>query len=130
MGWQYNQTSGELKKDQIPVGKGYSGHGEGKNNHLRQSVPNVGPIPCGLWEIVGPPYISADHGPYVLRLKPLPKTETFGRSAFLIHGDSRSAPGEASMGCMVFAREIRAKVWQSGDSRLEVISGVESGTVV
>lgn len=124
MGWQYNQTSGALKKDGIPVGTGYSGHGEGKNNPSRQPVHDVGPIPCGLWEICGPPYISADHGPYVLRLKPLPDTETFGRSGFLMHGDSREHPGEASMGCVVLPREVRAKVWQSGDTRLEVISGL------
>lgn len=124
MGWQYNQKTGELKRDGIAVGLGYSGHGEGKNNPIRQSVPNVGPIPCGFWEICGPPYTSADHGPYVLRLKPLADTLTFGRSSFLMHGDSRQYPGEASMGCVVLPREIRTEVWQSGDYRLEVISGL------
>lgn len=123
MALQYNQLTGELKLNSIAAGSGYSGHGEGKNNPRRQTVHDVGPIPCGFWEICGPPYISADHGPFVLRLSPLPGTQTFGRSGFLIHGDSRENPGEASMGCIILPHEVRVKIWQSGERRLEVISG-------
>lgn len=122
--WTYAQKSGELRHDGEPIATGYSGAGPGKNNPEMQSVHNVGPIPRGDWNIAGPPSNTADHGPYVLRLTPGPETETFGRDGFLIHGDSKSAPGTASKGCVILSREIREQVWESGDRDLEVIERV------
>src|SRR5689334_15812598 len=98
-GWTYIQRTGELVHDGMVHCTGYSGHGEGKNNPAMQAVRDVGPIPCGRWSIEGPPIDTAVHGPFVLHLEPEPGTDTFGRSGFLIHGDSREHPGEASHGC-------------------------------
>jgi hypothetical protein len=45
----------------------------------------------------------------------------FGRSGFLIHGDSIIRPGTASRGCIILAREIREQIAASGDADLEVV---------
>ena len=122
--WNYAQTSGELQQDGKPVANGYSGAGEGKNNPAMQNVPNVGPIPDGDWTITGPPADTASHGPYVLKLNPADGTETFGRSGFLMHGDSKEHPGCASHGCVILPRAVREQVWNSGDRKLEVIAEI------
>jgi len=119
--WTYIQETGELQQDGKPVANGYSGSGPGKNNPDLQIVHNVGPIPQGDWTISGPPISTAEHGPYVLRLNPAPETDTFGRSGFLIHGDSKMAPGTASQGCVILPRSVREEVWQSGDRDLTVV---------
>jgi hypothetical protein len=103
------------------VATGYSGFEEGKNNPAMQAVTNVGPIPQGDWTIEGPPINTAEHGPFVLILTPSADTNTFGRSEFLMHGDSIQAPGTASKGCIIMAREAREQVWNSGDTDLEVV---------
>lgn len=123
--WTYVIDSGELSLERVVHGTGYSGHGEGKNCPAYQGVPCEGPIPCGIWEIRGPPFDTGSHGPYVLRLVPHDGTETFGRTGFLIHGDSRSHPGEASQGCIVMPREVRERVWLSGDRTLLVVASEE-----
>jgi len=120
--WQFNQTTGVLSKYGMSIGHGYSGHGEGKNNPALQQVHAVGPIPCGDWTI-GHPHDTKDHGPYVMRLDPNRGTETFGRSGFLMHGDSLTDPGNASEGCIVTDRDTRRRVFQSADTTLQVISG-------
>lgn len=115
----YRQRSGELLREGVVVGTGYSGRELGKNNPSFQGVKNTGPIPRGLWHIVGPPFTG--HGPYVLRLVPGNNTETFDRSGFLIHGDSLQKPGTASQGCIVLPRHVRELVWASGGKELEVV---------
>lgn len=122
--WTYAQKSGELQKDGTPVATGYSGAGAGKNNPVLQNVPNVGPIPQGDWTIAGPPANTADHGPYVLTLNPTVGTETFGRTGFLMHGDSKEHPGCASHGCIILPRAAREQVWNSGDRELEVLAEI------
>jgi type VI secretion system (T6SS) effector TldE1-like protein len=120
--WTYEQASGRLSKDGIQIATGYSGFGDGKNNPRFEATPDVGPICCGLWEICGPPYTTAEHGPYVLRLEP--DSATYGRTGFLMHGDSIEHPGQASKGCIIMDRVTRARVYQSGDTKLMVVSGV------
>ena len=124
--WTYIQETGELQQDDKPIANGYSGAGQGKNNPELQDVHNIGPIPQGDWKISGPPVNTAEHGPYVLRLTPVPETETFGRSGFLIHGDSKTAPGTASEGCVILPRAVREEVWQSGDRELTVVDHPQS----
>lgn len=127
--WTYKQKTGELEvtvtyesnvTSTEVIASGYSGAGRGKNNPDYQSVPDQGPIPQGQWLICGPPIDTPSHGPYVLHLAPCENTNTFGRSGFLIHGDSKQHPGEASHGCIILPRAIREKVWQSGDRDLLV----------
>lgn len=103
------------------VSMGYSGAGVGKNNPAMQAIHDTGPIPCGMWEITGPPFDTTEHGPDVLRLNPAPGTNTFGRSGFLVHGDSILHPGMASEGCIIMPHDIRLKIWASGDYDLQVI---------
>lgn len=122
--WTYAQRTGDLQQDGKQVSAGYSGANEGKNNPAMEDVPDVGPIPRGDWTISGPPADSKDHGPYVLRLTPAASTETYGRSGFLMHGDSKEHPGGASHGCIVLPRTAREEVWTSGDRDLEVVAEI------
>lgn len=119
--WQFQQSTGSISKDGIDVGTGYSGYLEGKNNPAAEAFHDSGPIPQGQWIIEGPPIDTSEHGPYVLRLTPCAGTVTFGRSGFLIHGDSLEHPGEASRGCIVVDRRTRTAIWQSGDTDLTVV---------
>ena len=120
--WTYAQKTGDLRQDGEVVGRGYSGFDNGKNNPAMQAVHDVGPIPQGEWTITGPPFNTAEHGPFVLRLEPASATNTFGRSGFLMHGDSIHAPGTASRGCIIMQRTLREQVWDSGDTDLEVVA--------
>lgn len=124
--WQFVQVSGEIRQDGEHVAWGYAGKGVGKNNHSCQSVHNVGPIPCGLYTIEAP-HDTKDHGPYVLRLEPDPGNQMFGRSGFLIHGDSIADPGTASEGCIIASKLTRLRIWESGDHILQVVSGLKEG---
>jgi len=118
--WVWDQSAGTMSKDGEVVGTGYAGNGYGKNNPDAQGVVNVGPLPQGRWTI-GPPRNSKKTGPYTLPLTPALATKTKGRSGFLIHGDSARSPGKASHGCIVIARALREKIWESGDRVLEVV---------
>lgn len=119
--WKYVQSTGLLTHDDETVAIGYSGKGEGKNDPLAQQRHNEGPLPQGRY-VIQPPENTHSHGPYVLPLLPSSENEMFGRSGFLIHGDSKAAPGEASEGCIIMPRLIREQVWQSGDYDLEVVA--------
>jgi Protein of unknown function (DUF2778) len=120
--FEYHQLSGELFQDKTHVAFGYSGKGEARNNSAYQQVPSVGPIPQGLWAISGPPADTSTHGPFVLRLTPAEGTNTFGRSGFLVHGDSLVHPGQASEGCIILPRAAREQIWNSNDRDLRVIA--------
>ena len=117
--WIWDQSAGELYKDDRLFSKGYSGNGRGKNNPSMQQAVGIGPIPRGRWIIksVGD---SPNTGPFTIVLEPEKLTEVFGRSAFRIHGDSIKNPGTASHGCIILPRDIREKIWKSGDRTLEV----------
>ena len=124
--WTYTQVSGDIGHEGEHVGYGYAGdkdHPEGKNNPAMQSVHNIGPLPCGLYDM-NPPVDTNTHGPYVIWLTPHPENEMYGRSAFGIHGDSLVEPGNASEGCIATGPVTRRNMWNSGDHLLRVISGV------
>lgn len=121
MTWLWDQSSGELSHDGKPVATGYSGAGEGKNSPDMQAAVGVGPIPRGEWTIEGVEN-GGPTGPFTLILAPKPGTDTCGRSAFRIHGDSIAQPGTASHGCIILARPVREAIWQSGDTDLEVVA--------
>jgi len=119
MKWVYSQGTGKLTHpDGGEFATGYSGAGDGKNNCAMQHVKNVGPIPQGLWHI-GSVYDSKKVGPYAIRLEPDATTHTFGRSAFLIHGDNRTHT--ASEGCIILSRRVRNAIIDSGVKLLQVI---------
>jgi len=120
--WTYEQFTGNLFHDGELVGRGYAGMGEGKNSPAHQSQKDVGPIPQGMW-LIDQFFNSAQFGPIVCHLWPKAGTETFGRSGFLIHGDSSAHPGLASHGCIVMSNVARAAVRDSKDTLLKVVSG-------
>ena len=121
--WTYKQSTGGLSRDGELAGAGYSGFEAGKNNPAMQNVPDAGPIPQGRYTIGAPQCVDEDgpHGPFVLPLTPDPANEMFGRSGFLIHGDSIKSPGFASRGCMIMGRSIRELIASSGDAELTVV---------
>lgn len=123
--WTYLQKTGILL---APGGGmsaiGYSGSGPGKDNPAWQDHHDVGPIPAGGYRMLEP-YSSINHGPYVIALVSDTSNIMFGRSGFLIHGDSIAHSGSASHGCIILPKSVRKKVWESGDHRLEVRSGAE-----
>jgi Tlde1 domain len=128
----YSQSRHTLTRNDSVVGgldadlvttDAYSGSGPGKNNPDMQGVRNVGPIPQGAYTISEPFDLDGGpHGPYVLKLTPDPANVMFGRSGFLIHGDSKENPGSSSEGCIVAPRSIREAIAKSGDTRLLVIA--------
>lgn len=116
--WSYDQSSGELRHNGAFEGTGYSGTGIGRNRPEAQRIPNTGPIPQGRYKI-GQAYKHDHLGPCVMNLDPEPDTETFGRSAFRIHGDN--ARHDASEGCIILGPAIRKEIAASGDRELEVL---------
>lgn len=116
----YSQSSGNWRLEGESLFTGYSGNKEGKNNPLLENVRDVGPIPRGLYQI-SEPFDTETHGPFVMRLMPIGATYTFGRSGFLLHGDSITNPGTASEGCIVASRLARERVAASLDNQLTVI---------
>ncbi len=133
MALTYRQRTGELLRDGAVLARGYAGTddgdgvlepGEGLNDPRAAALRGIGPIPVGRYRIL-PPHHHPTAGSYVMRLDPLPGTQTFGRSGFLIHGDSRARPGTASHGCIVLALADRELVWATGERMLEVVAGEE-----
>jgi hypothetical protein len=87
-----------------------------------QHIQHMGPIPRGTYKMTGWVISHNTMGPNVIRLTPEPGTQTFGRSNFLIHGDSSNHPGEASTGCIIVGgAHNRAMIWNSGNRFLEVV---------
>jgi hypothetical protein len=120
--WIYTQSTGVLLfPDGTTTTTGYSGHGPGKNNPAMQDVVMVGPIPVG-WYTIGRLFDSELCGPLCLQLIPAPKNEMFGRSGFLVHGDSRAHEGGASEGCIVIDRLTRMAMSFDSDKTLEVVA--------
>lgn len=121
--WTYEQKTGRLISNSGElVGVGYSGSPLAKNNPELQQIRDQGPIPRGMY-MISAPVDTVTHGPYVLPLAPDAANTMFGRSGFLIHGDSVVSPGSASEGCIIMARMVREDVWNSGDHDLKVVEG-------
>lgn len=118
MAWVYDQSSGELSHNGVLVATGYAGKGPHKNRPASQNLANQGPIPRGGWLIGG---YTSSKGPLTITLTPKPGTNTFGRSAFRIHGDSVSNPGTASEGCIIMPFSARTQIISSSDHDLDVI---------
>ena len=47
--------------------------------------------------------------------------KALGRTHFRIHGDNKQMNFTASDGCIILSRPIRARIANSGDTRLEVV---------
>ncbi len=130
--WTYQQSDGVLLHEGEYVATGYSGFENGKNNPDMQDHMGLGPIPRGSYTIQvivdgnGQAVDYEGKKAPVMRLVPAASNQMFGRDGFLIHGDSISAPGTASHGCVIEAHEIREKIAQTaenGDNQLQVVLG-------
>src|SRR5579863_2380946 len=125
--WTWEQSTGQFYDAEMqPVGPpGYSGHGLGVNNPAMQADPDVGPIPCGMWQAVEL-LPESSHGPNAIRLEPMPETNTFGRTGFFMHGDEIAHVGEhlASEGCIVEPENVRIEFWNEPDHLLDVVAQV------
>lgn len=120
--WTWKQAEGALYTASGGLfTHGYSGALLGKNNPAMQDLLAVGPIPQGRYAVHAP-HDTETHGPYVLGLQPSLENRMFGRSAFLIHGDSVHAPGTASKGCIVISKMARMSIWMSHDHELIVVA--------
>ena len=126
--WVFDNSTGKIYQNIKYVGTGYSGAPGYIDNPSDEELRGKGPIPVGLYTI-STPQNNPKTGPYSLPLTPDPSNEMFGREDFLIHGDSVTAPGTASEGCIILARAIREQVWNSGDRELKVVSVYVVGTV-
>lgn len=108
----YSQKSGKITApDGRAIAAGWAGHGAGKNNPAMQDRVALGPLPQGIY-VVGPWHDHPRLGRMVAELTQI-EGETFGRSAFFIHGASRDAKrfGEESLGCIVvpYLGRLKAK---------------------
>ena len=99
-------------------GTAYSGTGAGRNNPEMQNVPNVGPIPAGVYTVERPSYTHPVEGPVVFNLTPLLGTQVFGRTGFHIHGNNTE--NDASHGCIILWRPIRERIDKVSETLLTV----------
>jgi hypothetical protein len=119
--WTWDQSAGlMLDPDGKRFAGGYSGKGEGLNNPAMQHVVATGPIPQG-WYRIGPLRSSKRTGKNIADLTPLPGTNTFGRSAFQLHGDNSKGNRSASSGCII-VNPIRVVLINSNVDLLKVVA--------
>ena len=120
--WVFASLSGEfISPANVMFGHGYAGNGKGLNNPKMEDVHNVGPIPRGVYSIGAFFNSPGDKGPLVCELTPCEGTNTFGRSGFMIHGDTPAANHTASEGCIVAPRFIREAIAASKVRILRVV---------
>lgn len=102
--------------------KGYAGRGVGKNNPDYEMRRGLGPLPIGRYQVLGP-FDHRRFGPICFRLLQI-SGPTYGRSGFLIHGDSKARPGSASSGCIILSRDAREAVREYDVAYLEVCASL------
>lgn len=109
--WHFKQSTGTISRTSPPPfeGHGYSGFGIGRNNGAMEDIADIGPIPCGLYEI-GLSYQHIKLGPIVMNLTPAGHN-AHGRTLFRIHGDNST--NDASHGCIIQARVTREEIDKS-----------------
>ena len=122
MAWIYNVKRHEFSRNgQFKFRARYAGNGKYKDDPQFECVKNKGPLPRGKYTIVGKPFTHQRTGIYTLRLAPDKSNTMCGRAGFLIHGDSRVRPGEASQGCIVLDYDYRVEMVKSEDREIIVV---------
>jgi hypothetical protein len=120
--WTWDQSAGLMfDPDGNRFAGGYSGRRTGLNNPALQDRRALGPIPQGFWQI-GKLEKSKQTGPNIMNLTPLPGTQTFGRSAFQIHGDNGRGNQSASSGCIILGPQFRNIIGRSPVKTLRVVA--------
>jgi hypothetical protein len=118
MAWEYSQSTGVLTHNGQHYAFGYSGKGKAKNDPSTERILNTGPIPKGHYRITGH---NNHKGPWTVILEPIMGTNTFGRTAFRVHGDNPQTVGDSSEGCIVInGAHLRQRMVTSGDTILVV----------
>lgn len=117
--YTFSQKSGVLRRSGLFVWAGWAGQGSGKNNPEMQSVPDIGPLPRGLY-LIGRAYTHPHLGPVVMNLTPDAANTMFSRSAFRIHGAAYKNPELSSHGCIILPRDVRIRIDMDTDRLLEV----------
>lgn len=121
MPWTYCSDTGDLfnPKGQLFL-VGYAGHGTGLNNPKEQSVHDIGPLPCNMYEMVT--FIDSPHtGLGTIVLKAAGSMPMYNRDGFRIHGDNEARNQTASDGCIVAGHyNERKAMWESLDHRVLV----------
>lgn len=108
----YSQSTGTWTKDGgAVIAHGWAGNHEGKNNPEMQHVHSVGPLPRGLYKVGPWEEMHPGLGPIVAHLEQV-EGETFGRSAFYIHGPAQDPAhyGQESKGCTVVPHAERVGI--------------------
>ena len=103
----------------------YSGYGPGTNNPSWVTWGEIGPIPEGdYW--IGPGY-DGKLGKPQFPLTPvkdpfmhIPNMTGRDPNSFLMHADSQSHPGMASIGCIITSRDLRRWLAKQGGGVTEV----------
>ena len=125
--WVYQQGTGHVQYAGATVDKtGYSGRWDAKNKTQWATVPNLGPIPQGTYQISAPFTMTGKTAAgktwqmtHVMRLTPIGHNAN-NRNGFLIHGDSNLRPGDASKGCIILPLQTRQLISQNGTGILIV----------
>lgn len=118
--WVYHQRSGALIDPHgVLRDYGYAGAHPYVNVPTAEWRHDLGPIPTGTYTI-GAPHDSEQTGPCSLPLEPALDNKMYGRSDFLIHGDTPEMNQTASTGCIIMPRAIRDMIVASDVKQLEV----------
>jgi hypothetical protein len=116
-----NAPLAQITEETFPnlvCGFGYSGQAQYLNNLLYQADHKTGPLPAGTYTITA---INNDphRGQHTCVLTPDPANQMFGRSGFLIHGDTADRTHTASDGCIIAPLWVRQQ-FEAGDA-VEVV---------
>jgi len=103
-----NSSRPDVNPDHIP----------GRNNAAYQMVHNIGPLPFGKYRF-GPWHTHQGLGPHCASLTQI-DGETYGRSAFYMHGASSVDPLNSSEGCVVVAHDPRVLIESLNPTYLNV----------
>jgi hypothetical protein len=115
----YSQRTGAFTLGGKVIGYGYAGNGPDKNEPRSQGKKGHGPLPQHQYKLTTVKD-SPRTGPFTIVLEPVGSGDMLGRGDFRIHGDSIKAPGTASDGCIILPRNLREKIWSSGERLLTV----------
>lgn len=122
--YTYKISTGQLRGlDDNYLGTGWAGQGKYKNDPAATNVPNLGPLPVGLYTI-GAAYHHPKLGPLTMNLTPDSTNVMFGRSVFRLHGAAAVNPELSSEGCIIQMHDVRLAVASNLDRefRLQVIA--------
>ena len=105
--WGIFTVPGEAPGAEKLVGYGYSGAVMALNDIHKSNIEMVGPLPAGTY-VIENVYDDSRRGNHTCVLRPHPDNKMYGRSGFLIHGDTLSESHNASDGCIITTFAVRS----------------------